>query len=408
MAKDLTKAALDNLKPGAARREIPDGHTRGLYFVLQTSGATSWALRYRVARRNRKLTLGPYPGIDLKTARELARKALAKIAAGGDPAAEKRTARAAARAPAEDLIEVVAERFITRHVRANLKAGRSAHEAERLLRQEVVAPWRGRRMGDITRRDVHKLLDAILDRGSPYTANRTLSWLRKLYSWAIVRDVVQTSPCDRVKPPGTEIVRDRVLDDAELRLVWGQAEALGAPFGSVLQLLILTGQRLGEVSGMRWSEVDFAAKLWSMPKERTKNGRAHTVPLSPQAMTVIKATPRIVGDFVFTTAGNVPVAEFSRIKRLLDARLPADMKPWRIHDLRRSTATGLARIGTDIVVVEKVLNHASGAFRGIVGTYQRHGFDDERRVALDRWGRHVEALAAGETEENVVELAARR
>ncbi len=209
-----------------------------------------------------------------------------------------------------------------------------------------------------------------------------------------------------MKPPGTEIVRDRVLDDAELKLVYEQVEALGAPFGSVLQLLILTGQRLGEVSGMRWSEVDFAAKLWSMPKERTKNGRAHTVPLSPQALAIIEATPRIEGcPFVFTTNGKVPVAEFSRIKRILDARLPADMPPWRIHDIRRSAATGLARIGTDIAVVEKVLNHASGAFRGIVGTYQRYGFDDERRVALERWGRHVEALAMGAEENVVVELA---
>jgi integrase len=405
MAKDLTKAALDNLKPGAARREIPDGHTRGLYFVLQTSGAASWAVRYRVAGRNRKLTLGRHPEIDLKVARELARKALAKIATGGDPAAEKQTARAAARAPAEDLIEVVAERFIARHIRANLKAGGSAIETERLVRKEIVEPWRGRRLADITRRDVHKLLDGILDRGAPYAANRTLSGLRKLYGWAIERDIIQSSPCDRVRAPATEIVRDRVLDDDELTRLWAEAQTLGAPFGSVLQLLILTGQRLGEVAGMRWGELDLEDKLWRLPKERTKNGKAHTVPLSPQALAVIKAVPRIAGDFVFTTNGKVPVDGFSRIKRILDARLP-DMAPWRLHDLRRSVATGLARIGTDIVVVERILNHASGAFRGIVGTYQRHGFDDERRIALDRWGRHVEALAAGES--NVVEYSARR
>jgi integrase len=407
VAKDLTKAALDNLKPGAKRREVPDGHTRGLFYILQPSGATSWALRYRIAGKNRKLTIGPYPEIELKTAREIARKALAKIAAGGDPAAEKQTARAAARAPPEDLVEVVAERFIARHVRT-LKPS-TAIEVERIIRKEIVEPWRGRRMADISRRDVHKLLDGILDRGSPITANRVLSALRKLYGWAIERDIVQTSPCDRVRAPAAEVVRDRVLDDAELKRLWVEAQALGVPFGPVLQLLILTGQRLGEVSGMRWSELDLADRVWRLPRERTKNGKPHTVPLSPQALAVIEAMPRIAGsDFVFTTtAGRVAVDGFSRIKRVLDARLPADMAPWRLHDIRRSTATGLARIGVDIVVVERLLNHASGVFRGIVGTYQMHGFDDERRIALDRWGRHVKALAAAESN-LVVELAARR
>jgi integrase len=200
-----------------------------------------------------------------------------------------------------------------------------------------------------------------------------------------------------------------VLDDAELRALWTGTEALAPPFKQVLQLLILTGQRLGEVAGMRWGELDLATRLWSLPKERCKNGRAHTVPLSPQALAIIKSTPRIVAcDFCFTANGKTAVVGFSKIKRRLDARLPADMAPWRIHDIRRSTATGLARLGVDIAVIERILNHASGLFRGVVGTYQRHGFDDERRVALDRWGRHVESLATGEAESNVVEYAASR
>ena len=404
MAKDLTKTALDNLKPGAKRREVPDGHTRGLYFVLQPSGKASWAVRYRIAGRNRKLTIGPHPAIDLKAARELARNGLAKIAAGDDPAAEKQIKRAAARTPADDLVETAVEQFIRRHI----KTLKSAREAERLLRREIIAPWKGKRLSDITRRDVHKLLDAILDRPAPTLANRVRTHLKRFFGWALERDLVQSSPVDQVRPPSVERPRDRVLDDGELKRLWAETEALRAPFGSVLKLLILTGQRLGEVGGMRWSELDLPARLWSLPKERVKNGRAHTVPLSPQALAIIEATPRIAGcDYVFTTNGRRAVVGFSKIKRLLDTRCPTDMPKWRLHDVRRSTATGLARIGIDIVVVEKVLNHASGAFRGVVGTYQRHGFDDERRVALDRWGRHVEALAAG-TEENVVELAAAR
>ena len=163
MAKDLTKATLDSLRPGANRREVPDGHSRGLYIVLQTTGVAGWAVRYRLAGRSRKLTLGPYPEIDLKAARDMARKALARIAIGADPAAEKQIKKAAAQRPADDLVDAVVEQFIRRHVRP-LK---SAREAERLLRREILGPWTGRRLTEITRRDVHKLIDGVPDRPAP-------------------------------------------------------------------------------------------------------------------------------------------------------------------------------------------------------------------------------------------------
>jgi integrase len=406
MAKDLTAAALASLKPAAGRREVPDGHTRGLYFVLQSSGAASWALRYRINGHNKKWTIGRHPEIDLKAARQMGREALVQIATGGDPAAEKQTARAAARAPADDLAEIAVEQFIRRHVRP-LK---SARATERLVRREILAPWKGRRLSEISRRDVHKLIDGVLDRPAPVLANRVRTHLKRFFAWAVERDIVQSSPVDQVRTPTAETPRDRVLDDAELLALWTETVALGDPFGPVLQLLILTGQRLGEVSGMRWSEIDLATRLWTLPATRVKNGKRHTIPLSPQALAILESTPRILGcDFVFTANGKTAVVGFSKIKRRLDDRLPSDMPPWRLHDLRRSAATGLARLGVDIAVIERVLNHTSGTFRGAVGTYQRHGFDDERRVALDRWARHIEALARGETEENVVvELTARR
>jgi hypothetical protein len=165
VAKDLTKLALDNLKPGAIRREVPDARTRGLYYVLQPSGVTSWAVRYRKDGRNKKLTIGRYPKIDLKTARQIAAKALAEIAAGGDPAAEKQIKKAALRTPADDLVDTAMEQFVRRHVRTLKSAG----EAERLLRKEILKPWQGKRLSDITRRDVHSLLDGVLDRPAPVT-----------------------------------------------------------------------------------------------------------------------------------------------------------------------------------------------------------------------------------------------
>ena len=159
---------------------------------------------------------------------------------------------------------------------------------------------------------------------------------------------------------------------------------------------------------MRWDELDTAARLWSLPKERVKNGKAHTVPLSPQAMTIIESMPRIENcPYLFTANGKMPVTGWSNIKRGLDSRLP-DLRAWRLHDVRRSTATGLARIGTDVAVIEKILNHTAGVFRGVVGTYQRHGFDDERRAALDAWGRWIDVIRTGAEAPNVVELSAAR
>lgn len=152
-----------------------------------------------------------------------------------------------------------------------------------------------------------------------------------------------------------------------------------------------------------------AAQLWSLPKERVKNAKAHSVPLSPQAMGIIEGMPRIEAcPYVFSANGKTSVTGFSKIKRRLDASLPADMAPWRLHDIRRSTATGLARIGVDIIVVEKILNHVSGQLKGVVGTYQRHGFEDERRVALERWADHVGRLVSGAEAPNVLEFATGR
>ena len=284
------------------------------------------------------------------------REALVETAAG-DPAAEKQTARAAARTPADDLVEATGELFIRRHI----KAQKSARESERLFRREIIAPWKRKRLADISVRDVHKLIDDVLDRPAPILANRVLTNVKTSFAFCVERGLVASSPADKIRQPSAEVIRDRWLDDAELKLVWAEAEREPPPFKSTLQLLILTGQRLGETAGMRWSELDLSARLWRLPAARCKNGKAHSVPLSPQALAIIESAPRIAGcDFVFSANGKSAVIGFSKVKRRLDSRLPQDMKPWRLHDVRRSVATGMARLGTDIAVIERVLNHVSG------------------------------------------------
>ncbi len=409
MAKALTARTIDTLAIPEIRREVPDGLVNGLYLVCQPSGARGWAIRYRAADgRPRKHTLGTYPAIDLKNARELAQRALVEVAKGSDPAAEKKAARAGAKAPTDrDLVERVADQFIERYAKANTK---SWPEAKRILDREVVAHWRGRHLAAIGRADVHELLDAVVDRGSPVMANRVLAALRRMCGWAVERGLIAASPCDKIKAPTGERSRDRVLSDDELRRLWTATDAIGWPFRDLVRLLLLTGQRRDEVGRMRWSELDLGAATWTLPKERAKNGQAHAVPLSAPALAILRALPRIEGgkdsvDYVFTSTGRTPVSGFSNAKERLDKLMGEETPAWVLHDLRRTTATGMARLGVALPTIERVLNHISGSFGGIVGTYQRHDYAEEKRHALGAWGSFVERLV-DEPGGNVVEMIA--
>ena len=406
----------------------------GLYLIVQPSGAKSFAVRYRWAGRPRKLTLGAFPALNLEAARDIGGKALRAAAEGRDPAAEKQAAKTeAVKAEAEtvrrkrDLFENVAREFIERHA---MKSNRPStwRETARILGLrpspedpailidiggDVMSAWRGRRVQDISKRDLIALLDAVNDRGSPIMANRLLSAVRKLFNWCVARDIIQVSPCTLVSPPAPERSRDRVLTDAEIKLVWQAADAEGWPFSPLVKMLILTGQRLSEVGGMRWNEIDFQNKVWTLPPERVKNSERHGVPLSQPAIEILSALPRIstTKGIVFTTRRDVAVSGFSRAKDRLDVAMagavPADapsISHWTFHDIRRTAASGMARLGILLPVIEKVLNHKSGTFRGIVGVYQRHSFSEEKRAALEAWSRHVESVISGTPPANVVPL----
>jgi integrase len=433
MTKALTVRRIDTVQRTSSRQEIPDGLLVGLYLVVQPSGGKSFAVRYRHAGQPRKLTLGAYPAINLEAARDIGAKALRAAAEGRDPATEKQSAKGEAKRHAaeeirgkRDLFENVAREFIQRHAMKSNKES-TWRETARILGLrpspddpgnlvdvggDVMSAWKGRRIQDVTKRDVIALLDGVNDRGSPIMANRVLSAIRKLFNWALARDVIQASPCTLVNPPAPERSRDRVLSDEELRLVWNAADGDGWPFGPLVKLLTLTGQRLSEVGGMRWDEVDLESKLWTLPAERVKNGQRHEVPLSDAAVTIIKALPRIktTKGYVFATRRDAAVSGFSRAKDRLDAAI-ADattdgptVESWVFHDLRRTMASGMARLGIQLPVIEKILNHTSGTFRGVVGIYQRHSFADEKRNALDAWASFVQSTVSGKQPTNVVSL----
>ena len=402
MARALTTRAVETTKPGQERREIPDRHMPGLYLVVQPSGAKSWAVRYRHAGTPRKHTLGAYPAIDLKAARDLASKALRAVAEGRDPAREKIQERAAK----PDTVETVARQFIERHCKRSNRP-RTARETQRLLDLHVLPHWRTRLTREITRRDVLDLLDRIVDVGKPIAANRTFSAVRKMFNWAVARDIITASPCAGVKPPTAERSRDRVLSDSELRDVWHAANKVGGPFGALVQLLIVTGQRRDEVAQMRWAEIDLDGRPWTLAPARVKNDQPHDVPLSDSAIAILQVLPRIGNEYVLTTNGEAPSSNYAKNKRRLDALLPDDMPPWRLHDLRRTAASGMARLGVNLPIIEKVLNHSSGSFAGIVGVYQKHTFADEKRQALQNWGAFVDELVSGRSHRNVVRLGVR-
>ena len=387
----LTARTIETIKPSTGRKEIADRHLPGLYLVLQPSGAKSWAVRYRSAGRTRKHTLGAYPAIDLKTARQLASQALRAVAEGRDPGREK----ARARIEAPDTVAAVARQFVEIYCRRKNRSN-TIDAAERLLRLHIL-PRCGKRLArDITRRDVIELLDGIVESERPITANRALALVRKLFSWAVERDIITASPCVGVRPPAPETPRDRTLNDTELLAVWLAAEKIGGPFAALIKLLMLTGQRRDEVARMEWGEIDLEARLWRLPAARSKNGKPHDVPLSAQVMGILQSLPRFTGgEYALTTdGGRTASSNYGKGKQRLDTRLPPEFAPWRLHDLRRSVASGMARIGILLPTIEKVLNHSSGSFAGIVGVYQRHDFAEEKRRALEAWARHVAALAS--------------
>ena len=388
MAKALTAKSIENVKPGTTRREIPDG--RGLYLVVQPSGVKSWAVRYRSGGKPRKLTLGTFPAVSLAQARTQAAVAIETVAKGADPAAEKRDTTKAAEDRAADTFNALARQFTDLHIDRHLRpstAGQYVH-----LLQIADEAWTGRSVHDIRRRDVVALLDRIaVDR--PVLANRMLGVLSKFYRWLAARDVVENLPVLGVQRPTQEKSRDRVLGTDEIKRLWLACDQIGR-IGDFTKLLLLTGQRRGEVGGMRWNEVNGDA--WTIPGERVKNGRVHTVPLSLQAVRLIERQDRI-GEGVWSENREGRFgATLARDKRKLDELMKPDA-PWVFHDLRRTCVTHLSEMGFDRDLVELIVNHVSGSRGGVAGTYNRSERMADRRAALQRWADHIDQLVTGET-----------
>ena len=380
----LTAAGISKIKrPTKAKGQVDhfaEGYP-GLALRVSYGGGKSWVYFYRHQGKQKRLTLGQWPALGLADAHEAWREARKRLAEGKEPI------MAPAVVAANDFASVVAE-WLKRDQADN----RTYDEVKRILDKEVLPVWGQRRIGEIGRHEVMELIDGIVDRGAVTQARRCHARLHRLFRWAAQRGTIGASPMVDLPKPGAEVRRERVLSDDELRLAWNAAEQVGWPIGSAIQLLMLTAARRDEIGALQWSEVDRTRNELHLAGARTKNGEPHTIPLSTAARSLIDALPRVAGStLVFTTTGTTPISGWSRAKRNVDQLMP-EAAPWRVHDLRRTVATGMERLGIRLQVVEALLGHVAGSRAGVVGIYQRHTYDDEKREALQKWAEHLASL----------------
>jgi integrase len=380
MRKALTDKALEALKPQAKRYEVHDTYCPGLSVRVTPEGRKTFTVKYRYGLTQKRMSIGVYPRISLAAARQRAMDAMRQVDDGTDPSKLRRQA---------DLrVDAIVSEFITRYAKPR---NRKWMESERILLREFVAVVGRKDIREVTRADVIEIMDAAIERGAHYQANRILSNVRKLYNWCIERGIVEKSPILGLKAPTKEVSRDRVLSDEEIKAVLRACHNDTYPFRQFGPMLLATGQRRGELAQMRWSEIDIENNAWVIPSERSKNGKPHVVPLSSYALALLAEVPRFLDcDFVFTTTRRSPISGFSKaLRRLWDATGATD---WRLHDLRRTAASGMARAGVPPHVVEKVLNHISGTISGVAAVYNRYAYDPEKRDALEGWGRALEEI----------------
>jgi integrase len=383
--KLLTDKGLKALKsaPTGERYMLWDAVVPSFGVRITDKGHISFVIQRRLDGRMLRRTLGDYPLLSLENARILAREALENITRGVDPKARQETLRRAKEEARQNNFEF-AEQFIFRHV-SKLKTGKLT---EQVIRKHLISRFGKKPLADITRRNVIELLD---DLPRP-TARRMFVHLSQIFHWAMSRDIVQASPCERIKITeivGPRAIRQRILTDSEIRVFWDGAGELGYPLTPYVRLLLLTAQRRSEVAGISWPEIDLSKKLWTIPPERMKSGSAHVVPLAPEALKIIESLPCFNrGPYLFSSSGGeTPITGFANIKNRLDQC--CDLKDFRLHDLRRTARTHFSMIPVSDLVRELAIAHAKP---GLHRVYDQYAYVNERRFLLEQWEARCAAL----------------
>lgn len=423
----ISKATVDSAQQGAVDKVYWDKALAGFGLKVTPAGRKVYLYRYRIASPGRAarthpitLTIGKHGDLTPDQARDRATELAGKVAVGVDPRAEERRERIEAEAKARRETDLAfdrkADQWLDHYEHEKERRPSSVSQAKLVVRNHLKPALKSKPLPEIGKPEIQSIIEAIPVRQKAMR-RAVFAYASILFGWAASSGYIDRNPLQDMNKPPAPKARERVLSDEELAAVWRAAAELPKPFGPFYRLLILTGQRRDEVATLRWADLDRAAATWTIPAERAKNGRAHIVPLSPQVIAELDALagsslqwPR--SGFALTTTGRTSISGFSKAKAALDDLITAaggkPMADWRVHDLRRTLATGLQRLGVRFEVTEAVLNHISGSKGGVAGIYQRHDWKDEKRAALTAWASHVERLLSGAPKSNVVLLAEAR
>jgi len=397
MAKiNFTVRKLDSLKPQATRVDYYDASLPGFVLRVTPSGEKVFSVMYRIGGYRRRYTLGGFPVLQLVDARERARDALELVRRGIDPVEEQKRREEAevARRVEGFTFEFLAKKFLEEHV----SKLRSAREVRRSFDRYLLPQFGKTKARELKRSAVRDYLDN-MGKTRPVMANRCLAYIRKMYNWALSKDLVEVSPVSGIPRPGAERKRDRVLSEAEIKSIWKALDQERIITSAAFRLRLLTAQRGGEVHSMRWRDID--GDWWTIPSEFSKNKLSHRVPLSPQAQRIIdqvqSATDlqdakagRPRSEWVFPNPANM-AEHVGEMQKLVQRVRRASEVSFRAHDFRRTAASMMAGMGVPRLVVGKILNHVES---GITSVYDRHSYDKEKQEALNAWGARLARMVS--------------
>lgn len=396
----FTDRLLRSLQPRKKRYDVTDMRRTGLQLRVYPSGKKSFQYRYHFGGQARRLTIGPYPQLTLAEAAMAHGEAERMLARGIDPGREKAAQQAAERN--EGTVAELAEEFLSRYVERHRKR---PSPVRKMLESNVLPYWGKRKAKDITARDFALLSDRIVDRGSPIMANRVASTVSQMFKFGVVRGLLPSSPCVALyRPGGKETPRERRLTEDEIRQFWERLDtAEMAPASRVgLRLLLATGQRRGELAGAKWSDFDTEARIWRIPAANSKNGKAHEVPLSDLALSLLENLCVLTGqsEWLFPSPTRVgqSIVDRSLSRAVRNNEDHFGLAHFTPHDLRRTCASMMSMLGVPRLHVGKVLNHTDDS---ITAVYDRHDYAHEKRAALTRWADYLDDILAGKVQKLV-------
>lgn len=381
---NFTDRLIKNLKPKKSSYDLREGSGHGFAIRIMPSGHKSWLFFYHFEGKKQRLTLGTYPTISLAEAHELHRKAVKCLVNGKNPIIEQQKAKVESRTSntVNDLIEEYLEKWAK-------PRKRSWHEDERILKKDI-APIIGKHKAkDVTKKDIVLILDQVINRGSPIACNRTLAVIRRMFNFAVERDIISIAPCYGVKAPSKENRCDRLLSEEEIKIFWHDLENAGMSESTklALKLQLVTGQRKGEIVSAEWDEFDLDNGWWTIPASKSKNSNNHLVPLSELALELLKELKTLSKDskwlFPSPSSNNHIISTAANHALRKNIKKFKDIKPFTPHDLRRTAASHMTALGISRLVVSKLLNHVENSVTAI---YDRHTYDKEKRAAVDIWG----------------------